>query len=78
MLRSRLGITANAPRNAIGIPRLTHTARRISRNSASTPKTSTKPAAPLFSRSASRPFRISDWSCQSVSVIPSGNQASAR
>ena len=48
------GINAIAPRNAIGIPRLTQRASRISRNNVSTTRTSTRPAAPLRSMIASR------------------------
>ena len=77
-LRSRLGMRAKAPRKQMGIPRLTQKARRMSRNSVSTTKTSTKPAAPLASMIASRSVSTCDWSCQIVSVTPSGNQASAR
>ena len=77
-LRSRLGISAKAPRKQIGIPRLTQKARRMSRNSVSTTKTSTKPAAPLLSMIASRSVSTSDWSCQIVSVMPSGSHVSAR
>ena len=42
--KSRPDISAIAPRNEIGIPRLTQNARRSSRNNASTRKTSANPA----------------------------------
>ena len=77
-LRFRLGINATAPRKQIGIPRLTQKASRMSRNSASTTKTSMNPAAPFSNMIASRSVSTSDWSCQTVSLTPSGNQASAR
>ena len=71
-------ISAMAPRNETGIPRLTQKARRSSRNSASTPKTSTNPAAPLRSMIDRRSFSTSAWSCQTVKKIPSGIRACAR
>ena len=77
-LTFRAGITASAPRNEIGIPRLTQKASRMSRNSVSTTKTSRKPAAPLPSMMASRSDSTSDWSCHTVSVMPSGSHAPAR
>ena len=55
---SSVGISAIAPRNEIGMPRLTQKATRSSRKSASTTRTSANPAAPLRSMSASRSCRI--------------------
>ena len=72
------GIRAIAPRNEIGIPRLTQKARRSSRNSVSTTKTRMNPVAPLRSMSVRRSFSTSAWSCQSVIEMPSGSRALAR
>ena len=62
----------------MGIPRLTHNARRMRRNRLSTTRTSANPIAPLFNMIASRSDRACVWSCQTVNAIPSGSQASAR
>ena len=59
----------------MGMPRLTQNASRNSRKSASTMKTSTNPVAPLRAMRVSRPARISPWSCQIVSEMPSGTRA---
>ena len=61
----------------MGIPRLTQNASRSSRNSASTRKTSAKPAKPLCSISASVLFSDSASFCQTVSETPSGRRACA-
>ena len=71
------GISARAPRNEIGIPRLTQNARRSSRNSASTRNTSANPATPLRSISESWLFSDSASFCHTVSVTPSGRRARA-
>ena len=72
------GIRAIAPRNEIGMPRLTQKASRSSRNSASTMKTRANPVAPLRSMRVSRSFSTSAWSCQSVIETPSGSRDLAR
>ena len=68
------GIRAMAPRNEMGIPRLTQNASRSSRKSASTTKTSRNPVAPLRSMRLSRSLRTFAWSCQIVSEMPSGSR----
>ena len=74
---SRPGISAIAPRNEMGMPRLTQNARRSSRNSASTRNTNANPAKPLRSISASWLLSDSASSCQTVSETPSGRRACA-
>jgi len=77
METSRLGIKAIAPRNEIGIPRLTQSARRRSRKRVSATKTSTNPVAPVRSISDSRLLNICAESCQIVSERPSGRRVCA-
>ena len=71
------GISARAPKNEIGMPRLTQNARRSSRNSASTRNTSANPATPLRSISESWLFSDSALFCHTVRVTPSGRRARA-
>ena len=61
----------------MGMPRLTQNARRSSRNSASTRKTSANPATPVLIIRDSRLPSIFAESCQIVSVTPSGSRACA-
>ena len=72
MVTPRPGISQMAPRNEIGIPRLTQNARRKRRKRASEANTSTKPAAKLRSSRLSRPARIFDISFQVASSMPAG------
>ena len=69
---SRPGIIASAPRNEIGIPRLTHTASRSSKNKARTRKTRRNPVAPFRSISERRAFSNLAESCHTVSATPAG------
>ena len=72
------GITMNAPRKEMGMPRLTQNASRSSVSSASTMKTSTNPVAPLRAMSHSRSLRIRAVFCQTVSEIPGGSVGALR
>ena len=72
------GISAMAPRNEMGMPRLTQNASRSSRNRASTRNTSTNPPSPFRSMVVSRAWSIVDWSCQTVSKMPAGSVGRVR
>ena len=72
------GIIAMAPRNEIGMPRLTQKASRSSRNSVSTMKTSTNPLAPVRSIRLRRSFSTSASFSQIVIETPSGSRARVR
>ncbi len=69
---SSVGISQMPPRNEIGIPRLTHSARRSLRKSESTMMTSMKPIAPLRINSERRSCSTFDMSCQWARCRPSG------
>ncbi len=72
IVTSSEGISMTVPRNEIGMPRLTQTASRSSRNSASIRNTSANPARPLRPMIDSRPCMYSAWFCHTVSAMPSG------
>ena len=72
------GITMNAPRKEIGMPRLTQNASRSSVSNASTMNTSTNPVAPLRAMSHSRSPRTRAPFCQTVSEIPGGSVGAVR
>jgi hypothetical protein len=73
----RWGITATAPRKEMGMPRLTHMARRSRRNSARMRTTRRKPPRALRIMVFSRSERTSELSLQTVRVTPSGMRACA-
>ena len=74
----KAGISAMAPRNESGIPRLTQKASRSSRKSASATNTSTNPVAPLRSMRVRRSFSPSASLSQMVIETPSGSRACVR
>ena len=69
---------AIAPRNEIGMPRVTQNANRMRRNRVNTTKTSTKPERAFLSSRLMRPCSSAELSCRVAKVIPAGSVEAVR